>query len=92
MKVYRGVVRGKQIVLTEPTDLADGTPVEVRVALPLPPTPEERAREDAFLRHLLEIGMIHRIPPKLPDPPDLDRTPVPVEGRPVSETLIEDRR
>jgi hypothetical protein len=92
MTVYRGIVRGKTVILTEPVDLPDGAVVEVRVAVPAPAKAEEREREEAFMRHLLEIGLIWAIPPKLPDPPGLDRTPIPVEGRPVSETLIEDRR
>ncbi|MGE0540227.1 MAG: hypothetical protein AB7R89_08595 [Dehalococcoidia bacterium] len=50
------------------------------------------AREDAFERHLLEIGVIKRIPSRLPDPPGLDRTLVELDGPPLSQTIIEERR
>lgn len=92
MIVYRGVVKGNVIVLDEPADLPDGAVVEVRPAFPLPATPEEREREAAFSRRLLEIGLIKSIPTWEPDPPGLDRTPIQVEGRPVSEIIIEERR
>jgi hypothetical protein len=92
MTVYRGVVRGNAVVLDEPAGLADGTVVEVR-ALAEPPTePDERAREAIFLRSLLEKGVIRAIPPRLPDPPELERTLLAVDGPPVSQTLIEERR
>lgn len=92
MAVYRGVVRGNTVVLEEPVDLADGAVVEVRPVVPPADEASEGEREAAFLRHLLAIGMIQRIPPRLPDPPWLDRTPLEIEGPPLSQTLIEDRR
>ncbi len=59
---------------------------------PPPATPEERAREDAFERHLLELGLIKSIPSREPDTPGIDRTPIPIEGPPVSQTITEERR
>lgn len=49
--------------------------------------------EMTFKRLLFEKGLISeiRVPPKMDDP-GLERRPVPVEGKPVSETIIEDRR
>lgn len=93
MATYRGVVRGNTIVLEEPADLPEGTKVEVR-PVPVTLTPEEeREREKAFLRRLLEIGMISRIPSRAPDPPWLDRTPIEIlDGPPVSQTIIDERR
>ncbi|MGH2588869.1 MAG: hypothetical protein ACRDJE_28425 [Dehalococcoidia bacterium] len=90
MAVYRGVVKGKTVVLDDAADLPDGAVVEVRAIATS--EDEERAREEAFLRHLLEIGMISRIPSRAPDPPWIDRTPLEVEGPPISQTLIEERR
>jgi hypothetical protein len=92
MAVYRGIVKGNVIVLDEPADLPDGAVVEVRSMFPPPATPEEREREAAFSRRLLELGLISSIPAREPDPPGLDRTPVRVAGKPVSETIIEERR
>jgi hypothetical protein len=55
--------------------------------------PPEEDPEMAFKRLLFKRGLISeiRIPPKMDDP-SIQRRPVPVEGKPVSETIIEDRR
>ncbi len=53
-----------------------------------PPVRAEAAR-DAFLQHLLAEGVIPAIPERRLGPPP---RPVPVQGRPVSETLVEERR
>ena len=92
MVVYRGVVKGRIVELIEPADLPDGSQVEVRPVFPLPATPEERAQEEAFSRHLLGVGMISRLPTREPDPPGTDRTPIQIEGGPLSEQIIEERR
>lgn len=52
--------------------------------------------ERTTLEHLLARGIIARIPDRYrkgyrPDPQAENFTPVPVTGRPVSETLLEDR-
>jgi hypothetical protein len=92
MAVYRGVVRGNTIVLDAQAGLAEGTVVEVRPVAPPAAVQEEPAREVSFLRTLLDSGVIRAIPPRLPDPPGLDRTPLRVDGPPVSQTLLEERR
>ncbi len=92
MSVYRGVVRGKVVVLDQPADLADGVVVEVRPVSQALPDADEQARERAFKQQLLEAGLIERIAPRLPDPPDLDRRPARVKGVVASHVLIEDRR
>lgn len=48
----------------------------------------ERASRTAFLQHLLDQGIIPFIPEGRPGPPP---SPVPVRGKPVSETIIEER-
>lgn len=52
----------------------------------------EGATEEAFLQKLLKEGLIAEIkrPPKTS--PAGDRTPVKVKGKPMSQTIIEDRR
>ena len=92
MAVYRGVVKGNVVILSEPADLADGSIVEVRPVDPATDELDEQAREAAFSRYLLEIGFISLIPTLAPDPPGTDRTPVQVSGRPLSEMIIEERR
>ena len=79
-------------MLTEPTDLADGSIVEVRPVDPATDEMDEETLEAAFEQYLLEIGFIKAIPTPRPDPPGLDRTPVRVAGRPISEVIIEERR
>jgi hypothetical protein len=92
MTVYRGVVKGNTVLFEEPVDLPDGIAVEVR---PISMTAEDEgwAREETFQRYLLETGFISRLPTFEPDPPGLDRTPIPIlSGPPVSQTIIEERR
>src|SRR5437870_4164146 len=89
--VVHGVVRGGVIVLDEAGALPEGASVEVRVASPLTQD-EERAREDAFEQRLVALGRLRMIPHPIPDPPGLDRTPIDVPGRPLSEQIIEERR
>ncbi len=43
-----------------------------------------------FLEHLLEQGTIKQIPPRENLPRDFE--PVPIKGKPLSETIIEERR
>ena len=92
MTVYHGVVKGNRVELTEPADLPDGTEVEVRPTTAPTTDAEARAREDAFLRHLFEIGLIRAIPSR--EARARLKTPKPVEiiGPPLSETIIEERR
>lgn len=94
MATYRGIIRGNTVELLDPIGLEDGAIVEVEVrgVLPPPATEEERQREDEFTKHLIEIGLMTAAPTHAPDPPGLDRTPITVTGKPVSETIIEERR
>ena len=93
MAVYRGVVKGNTVVFEEPVDLADGVEVEVRPVTATSDDADEAAREEAFKQQLVEAGLLDRIRRPRADPPDLDRTPIPIlAGPPVSQTLIEDRR
>ena len=50
-------------------------------------TPE---RQEQFLRHLLSKGLIRRIPPRKNLPNDFQ--PIRIKGKPLSETIIEERR
>ena len=49
--------------------------------------------EDEVDRHMLDKGIISRIPPRIRDASFYaNRKPVEVEGKPVSEIIIEERR
>lgn len=51
-------------------------------------TPEER-----FKKRLLELGLLTEIkPPLSAEAIPRDRQPIPVEGNPISELIIEERR
>lgn len=55
-----------------------------------PPTDEEKRA--ALYQHLISIGMLRAIPSRTAKPPELrDFQPIKVEGKPVSETIIEER-
>ena len=61
-----------------------------------PPTTRPRTEKeilDELDRRLLAKGIISRIPPPIADPESYRRyKPIEVKGKPVSETLIEERR
>ena len=54
-----------------------------------------QTKEEQLQQRLLEEGIISHIPPK-PTDDDIKRfnawKPVPIQGKPLSETIIEDRR
>lgn len=56
-------------------------------------TTAPRMTEDEFEQHLLKKGIISRIPPRIRDANFYaNRKPIEVRGKPVSETIIEERR
>ncbi len=50
-----------------------------------------QAKERLLMQRLLEKGIIGSIPTGLHDDSDDDYVPIQVQGRPVSETVLEDR-
>jgi hypothetical protein len=58
------------------------------LAPPAPPMTEEE-----FEQHLLAKGIISDIPPRVIDPVfEQNRKPIKIEGKPISEIIIEERR
>jgi hypothetical protein len=58
-----------------------------------PATKETDAREDEFERHLLAKGLITQIPARDETDQEFDTfEPIKVEGEPLSETIIRERR
>jgi hypothetical protein len=55
--------------------------------------PAPQMTEEEFERHLLAKGIISEIPPRTVDHIfEQNRKPIEVKGKPVSETIIEERR
>ncbi len=57
-----------------------------------PPPAKKPMTKDEFHRHLIEIGLMSRLPDTAADFDDPDDEPVPIEGEPLSETVIRERR
>lgn len=71
-------------------DLSDLRQVEQAVQERLKPS-EEAAARDAFHRALIASGLVKRIkPPSCRS--GAETPPVPIQGKPLSETIIEERR
>jgi hypothetical protein len=57
-----------------------------------PPT-QHQATEEDFKRRLLEVGLLKEIKPPVTDlGPYKNRQPFKIEGKPLSETIVEERR
>ncbi|MBX3000791.1 MAG: hypothetical protein KF893_19880 [Caldilineaceae bacterium] len=82
----KGIYNGKTIELLEPVTIAPDTEVEILI----PELQSQAAKEQEFLTQLLERGLITHIPTGKPR--DAHFQPVRVQGKPVSETIIEERR
>lgn len=59
----------------------------------LPPKKESPSREE-YEKYLLAQGVIRRIPPRTGNRPDdlKNFKPIKIKGKPLSETIIEERR
>ena len=85
----KGMYNGVTVDLLEPVSIPVNTAVEVMIeGFQLSTSGEQRA-EQTFLEHLLEIGMITHIPSGEVDPTPFE--PIVITGKPLSETIIEDR-
>lgn len=72
--------------------MAEGAPVEIRVRLPRRRRRSGATGEDLFRRRLVETGLLRETKvPYLVEPAG-GRTPVQVKGKPLSKTIIEERR
>jgi hypothetical protein len=66
--------------------------VEERLSNPSESTGSER-QEDEFKRRLVAAGLLNEVRPPVPDPEEYrGQTPDPVTGKPLSETIVEERR
>jgi hypothetical protein len=56
-----------------------------------PPAKKPMTKEE-FHRHLIEIGLMSRLPDTAADFDDPADEPIPIKGEPLSETVIRERR
>lgn len=92
MAVYRGVVKGNVVVLPDDVQLVDGLPVEVHVAQQSLEQPARDERETAFLEHLVDIGLLEEVKVRDRIEAEQERDLIHVKGKPLSETIIDERR
>lgn len=92
MPTYPGVVQGNVVILPDDIHLADGLTVEIHIPASDAEPSSQADPEAAFLQRLLELGLLTEIrtPDRTQD--DRDRVLIEVEGKPLSETIIEERR
>ena len=83
MKHIRAIYDGQRVVLLEPVDLPPNTPLDVAVL-------DDAAAEQQVLETLKAQGLIHSTTPLANTL--LPFTAVTVEGPPVSQTVLEERR
>jgi hypothetical protein len=57
-----------------------------------PQKPKKPLTEEEFDQHLLDIGLMSQLPDTAADFDDPDDEPIPIQGEPLSETVIRERR
>jgi predicted DNA-binding antitoxin AbrB/MazE fold protein len=92
MLVVRGVVKGRTVLLPDGIQLTEGAEVEVRVRDKRRKYTPSALSEKAFKEKLIEIGLLKEW--RLPGSAETRtvRTPAEVQGRPLSELIIAERR
>ena len=92
MMIYHGIVKGNLVVLPEDVHLEEGLIVEVRTLSQDDALTEEEQREEQFRERLVAIGLLRENKRVSRQAPEGDRTPIRVKGKPLSQTIIEERR
>jgi hypothetical protein len=90
--VYRGVVKGKTVVLPPDAELADGSIVEVRLAEPATAEEDGDTADQRVQAALVAAGLLERVRPLGARSPGADRPALRLPGPPVAETIIAERR
>lgn len=92
MLVVRGVVKGRTVVLPDSIQLTEGAEVEVRVDDGRRKHTPSALSEKAFKEKLIEIGLLKECRLSGDDQAMTVRIPAEVQGRPLSELIIAERR
>ena len=82
----KGIYDGEHVRLLEPVHLIPDTPVEVLI----PESAGEESQERVFLECLVKEGLL--LAKEVSWPEEVPFEPVPIEGLPLSQTIIEERR
>lgn len=82
----KGIYDGEHVRLLEPVHLVPDTPVEVLI----PESAGEESQERTFLERLVKEGLL--LAQEVSWPEEAPFEPVPIEGPPLSQTIIEERR
>jgi hypothetical protein len=80
----KGIYDGQKIQLLEAVKLPPNTPVQITI------WPENADQEALYQQRLIELGLIAEGRPVAEKLPSF--TPIRVQGKPVSETILEARR
>ena len=84
MTKVKGIYDGTNIVLLEPLTLPPNTEVEILI-------PEQAIdEEEAYLEELLALGLMKEVKPSSTTFAPVE--PVTLTGKPLSDTIIEERR
>jgi Arc/MetJ-type ribon-helix-helix transcriptional regulator len=75
-----------------PDDTAKGTRKGKSLQRKTKSSLQQPITEEAFLKHLVETGLMAQLPDKAADFDDPDDQPVTIKGEPLSETIIRERR
>lgn len=89
MQVYYGVVKDRRVVLDDDVRLDDGTRVEVR---PRHAQTSNADAEEIVKERLRAAGILAPLSPSGNDDEDDDFEPIMVEGEPLSQMLLRERR
>jgi hypothetical protein len=92
MLVVRGVVKGRTVLLPDSIQLTEGAEVEVRVRDERRKHTPSALSEKAFKEKLIEIGLLKEWRLPRDDKAMTVRIPAEVQGRPLSELIIAERR
>ena len=80
----KGVYDGTRVILSEPLPLPPNSPVEVLILEP------SSGAESAYWQQLLDLGLVKQVRPQPVE--EQHFTPVQVDGAPISQTIVEERR
>lgn len=92
MLVVRGVVKGRTVLLPDSIQLTEGAEVEVRVRDKRRKHTPSALSEKTFKEKLIEIGLLKEWRLPRDDKAMTVRIPAEVQGRPLSELIIAERR
>ena len=92
MPTYPGIVQGNVVLLPDDIRLPDGVAVQVQVPGSDTEPSSQVDPEAAFLQRLLELGLLSETRTLDRTQDDRDRVLIEVEGKPLSEMIIDERR